>query len=110
MNRGNHVLRSRRVWTAALATSTLALIAGSAAYVVADEHEEKSTSPHAAASAKALPKPVLDTHHLMELFNQQWYQLVKKELDSVLDTIYAAVRERSAHLPLDGGGRPRKHP
>ena len=39
-----------------------------------------------------------------------WNHEVKKELDSVLDTIYAAVRERSAHLPLDGGGRPRKHP
>jgi len=34
-----------------------------------------------------------------------WNHEVKKELDSVLDTIYAAVRDRSAHLPLDGGGR-----
>ncbi len=34
-----------------------------------------------------------------------WNHEVKKELDSVLDTIYAAVQERSAHLPLDGGGR-----
>lgn len=34
-----------------------------------------------------------------------WNHEIKKELDSVLDTIYAAVRDRSAHLPLDGGGR-----
>ncbi len=34
-----------------------------------------------------------------------WNHEVKKELDSVLDTIYSAVRDRSAHLPLDGGGR-----
>ncbi len=34
-----------------------------------------------------------------------WNHEIKKELDSVLDTIYAAVQERSAHLPLDGGGR-----
>ncbi|MGY6708625.1 MAG: endonuclease domain-containing protein [Rhizobiaceae bacterium] len=34
-----------------------------------------------------------------------WNHEVKKELDSVLDTIYAAVRDRGAHLPLDGGGR-----
>ena len=34
-----------------------------------------------------------------------WNHEVKKELDSVLDTIYAAVQERRAHLPLDGGGR-----
>jgi very-short-patch-repair endonuclease len=36
-----------------------------------------------------------------------WNHEVKKELDSVLDTIYAAVEERSAHLPLDGGRSPR---
>ena len=34
-----------------------------------------------------------------------WNHEVKKELDSVLDTIYAAVQERRAHFPLDGGGR-----
>ncbi|MGN6471311.1 MAG: endonuclease domain-containing protein [Rhizobiaceae bacterium] len=34
-----------------------------------------------------------------------WTHEVRKELDSVLNTIYAAVAERSAHLPLDGGGR-----
>ena len=39
-----------------------------------------------------------------------WNHEVKKELDSVLDTIYAAVQERRAHLPLDGGGRPGLNP
>ncbi|WP_245410605.1 endonuclease domain-containing protein [Notoacmeibacter marinus] len=33
-----------------------------------------------------------------------WTDDVRYELDSVLDTIYAAVEARS-HLPLDGGGR-----
>lgn len=47
---------------------------------------ERSTSAQQAADKAAdIPQPIVNTHELMELFNQPMYQLLKAEMDKGLD-------------------------
>lgn len=66
--------------------------------VYAQERERPpETARRTTAQQSRLPRPILDTHQLMELFNKQLYMLLKQEMDNIDaggDKKFQAIRDR----------------